>query len=254
MGRDNEPGRKEAKIVFTRSGDWCAMPDCGRPLVLDKTDRGDPAALVGKLAHIAGLNPGSARYDAEMSEEERNSVDNLMAVCPSCHDKIDAQPLEYTREKLRKVKIDHEMWVSTTLKKSMNELTFPELYEVISRMIAMGVQLDGSHAIDPALALRNKIARNGLSTWTDDMIRMGLVRVELVKNCINASDDATLAGRLKNGMVREYERLKGKGLDGDGIFFAMWDLARGGSGDVKRAAAGLAVLVYFFEACEVFES
>lgn len=86
------------------------------------------------------------------------------------------------------------------------------------------------------------------------MISMGLAQVTLVADCINASDDATLAGRLKAGLALEYGRLSGKGLDGDELFSAMWRLAGGGNADMKRSAAGLAVLVYFFEACEVFES
>lgn len=248
-----EPGRTVARIVFARSRDRCAMPDCRRPLVLDKSDSGDRAALVGRLAHIAGLNLGSARYDATMSDEERNSADNLMAVCPSCHEKIDAQPLEHTAERLRRVKKDHEAWVDSSLKKGMHELTVPELDEVISRMIVLYAKPARPDAIRPAIKLGKKIARNGLSAWTDSMIGAGLAQVELVAECINESPDPTLAGRLKDGMSREYERLRGEGLDGDRLFYAMWNAA-GRSGGMKRAAAGLAVLVYFFEACEVFES
>ena len=137
------------------------MPDCRRPLVEDRTGSGDPKALVGELAHIAGLKPGSPRHDATMSDEARNSADNLVIVCPSCHDKIDAQALEYTAERLRRIKTDYEMWVSTTLKKSMNDMTFPELEEVISRMIAMDAEPGGPYAIEPALALRKKSQRMG---------------------------------------------------------------------------------------------
>lgn len=248
------PGRKATKIVYGRSGDRCAVPDCRKLLVLDRTDSGDPEALVAKLAHIAGLNPGSARYDAAMSNEARNSADNLVIVCPSCHDKIDAQPLEYTAERLRRIKKDHEAWVDDTLGENMNDLTFPELHEVISRMIAVGAEAGGPSAIEPALPLRKKIARNGLSSWTESMISAGLARVALVADCINESDDDTLAGRLKAGLALEYGRLSGKGLDGDELFSAMWRLAGGGNADMKQSAAGLAVLVYFFEACEVFES
>ena len=248
------PGRRADRIVFAMSGDRCAMPDCRRLLVLDRTDSGDPRAMDGELAHIAGLKPDSARYDATMSDEERNLDDNLVALCRSCHGKIDDQPLEYTAEMLRRIKKDHEAWVHDTLDENMNDLTFPELHEVISRMIAVGAEAGGPSAIEPALALRKKIAKNGLSSWTEGMISAGLARVTLVADCINESDDDTLAGRLKAGMALEYGRLSNKGLDGDELFSAMWRLAGGGNADMKRSAAGLAVLVYFFEACEVFES
>lgn len=242
-----------AKIVFARSGDCCAMPDCHRPLVLGRSAGGDREALVAKLAHIAGLRPGSARYDAAMSDEERNSAGNLMAVCPSCHDKIDAQPLDHTAERLRKIKNDHEAWADSSLKKGMHELTIPELDEVISRIVARYAEPATPHVIRPAVKLSKKIARNRLSAWAGGMIGAGLARVKLVAECINESPDPTLAGRLKAGMAREYERLRGEGMDGDDLFYALWGLA-GRGGGMKRAAAGLAVLVYFFEACEVFES
>ena len=189
-----------------------------------------------------------------MSDKERNSDDNLLVVCRPCHGKIDDQPLEYTTEKLRRIKSDHEAWVRAALDENMNDLTFPELHEVISRMIAAGAEPGGPPIIETILALHKKIARNGLSQWTESMISAGLARVTLVSNCINESDDATLADRLKAGMALAYRRLRRKGLDGDELFAAMWRLAGDGNTDMKRSAAGLAVLVYFFEACEVFES
>lgn len=248
----SEPGRAVSKMVFAKSGDCCAMPDCRRPLVTDRTDDGDAEALIGELAHIAGLSPGSARYDETMSDEERNSADNLMAVCPSCHSKIDAQRKAYTAERLRKIKADHEAWVRDTLEKGMHEITFPELDMVISHLITALAEPGEPHAIAPAIKLREKITKNRLSAWTGDMISVGLTRVKLVTDYINESLGDSRANNLKAGMVREYERLRRKGLGGDELFDAMWKLAskNGGAG---RSAAGLVVLVYFFEACEVFE-
>ena len=228
------------------------MPDCRKPLVLDKTDEGDPEALIGELAHIAGLNPGSARYDSTMSDDERNSADNLLAVCPSCHAKIDAQDSMLTTEKLLKIKQDHTVWIGDAVKKNMHEITFPELEEVISRVATLRAELGQPHAIEPAIKLHSKIAKNKLSPWASDMISAGLTQVKLVAACINESSDATLANRLKAGMVHKYEQLRKEGLDGDDLFDSMWNLA-GKGGGIKQSAAGLAVLVYFFEACEVFE-
>lgn len=247
-----EPGREVAKIVFARSGDLCAMQDCRKLLVLDRTSGGDSEVLIGKIAHIAGNNPGSARYDEAMSDDERNLADNLMAVCPTCHNRIDAQTRTYTTEKLHKIKEDHEAWVRETLEKNLHEITFPELDKVISRVIARLAEPGESRTIVPAIKLHEKIVKNKMSAWTEDLIGIGLTRVKLVANCINESADATLANRLKAGMVREYRRIRNKGWDGDELFDAMWKMTSKDDG-AKRSAAGLAVLVYFFEACEVFE-
>lgn len=247
-----ELGRTVAKIMFAKSGDRCAMPDCRKPLVIDKTPDGDSEALIGELAHIAGLNPGSPRYDKKMSDEERNSVDNLIAVCPSCHSKIDAQPKMYTVEKLCKIKAEHEACVRDTLEKCMHEITFPELDKVISHVITRLAEPVEVSTITPVVKLHDKIAKNMLSAWTEYLISVGLTQVKLVYDYINESPDATLSYKLKTGMVCEYERLRRKKSNGDDLFNAMWELVSKGGG-AKRSVAGLIVLVYFFEACEVFE-
>lgn len=52
----------------------------------------------------------------------------------------------------------------------------------------------------------------------------------------------------------EYERLKNAELmSGDELFNGLLDFASLGATDFKQRAAGLTVLVYLFEKCEVFE-
>ena len=56
--------------------------------------------------------------------------------------------------------------------------------------------------------------------------------------------------RLKAGFVSEYKRLLEGGLKGDLLFMSLVRFAAGRSGN---ESAGLVVLVYLFESCEVFE-
>lgn len=66
---------KDQKILCTKSGNRCGMPDCRKILVVDETAN-DPASLVAEMAHIRGEKPGAARYDASMSDIERNAHPN----------------------------------------------------------------------------------------------------------------------------------------------------------------------------------
>ena len=54
-------------------------------------------------------------------------------------------------------------------------------------------------------------------------------------------------------MAQKYQELKMQGLDNDEIFDELWDFASGKKSDFSYKAAGLGILTYFFEKCEVFE-
>ena len=65
--------------------------------------------------------------------------------------------------------------------------------------------------------------------------------------------DESFSTRLRAGFVNEYESLKKSGTAGDELFQEMLDFATSGKRDLRSHAAGLAILGYYFEACEVFE-
>lgn len=54
-------------------------------------------------------------------------------------------------------------------------------------------------------------------------------------------------------LKREYSRLIVLGVKGDNLFMKMYDFVSDISLDPKRKQAGLAVLCYFFQTCDVFE-
>ena len=63
---------------------------------------------MGKICHIKGARPGSARYDRDQSAVERHGFDNLMLMCGRHHDVIDDDEEAYSVERLLKMKADHE--------------------------------------------------------------------------------------------------------------------------------------------------
>lgn len=241
---------KDYKILCTKSGNRCAMPDCRKILVVDATAN-DPASLVAMRSHIKGEKHGSARYDANMSDKERNAHSNLILVCPSCHKKIDDQPNTYTVEELCKIKQEHENWIVASTEQAVVDVTFAEL-SVVAKYIASGrASTSDSLTLIPP---KDKIQKNGLSNTIEQLIIMGMIQVKQVADFVNRCPDIEFGDRLSQGFVMEYERLKNtEMMSGDELFNGLLDFASAGAVDFKQRAAGLTVLVYLFEKCEVFE-
>lgn len=242
---------KDQKILYAKSGNRCAMPGCQQLLVVEKTAKDNNASQVGEMAHIKGEKFGAARYDETMSAEERNGHENLILVCPTCHKIIDDQPGTYTVNELLKIKKEHEKRIEDSIKKAILNVTFAEL-DVITKYLASGQasQSDSLQLIPPM----DKIKKNDLSEGINNLILMGMTRVREVSNYIDQNPDLQFAERLRHGFVEEYERLKNvEKIEKDELFIRLNDFASNGKDDFKYKAAGLAVLVYLFERCEVFE-
>lgn len=65
--------------------------------------------VMADIAHIRGERPGSARYAVDMTEAERNSIDNLLLLCPNHHRQIGkTEPSKWSADKLMEIKLKHE--------------------------------------------------------------------------------------------------------------------------------------------------
>jgi len=89
----------------------CYFPDCETPTIVFVRP-GQPSVNV-HIAHIEGAEVGSARYNEEMTNEERRSFANLLLLCVPHHDLVDhKEPEQYTVETLREWKASREAAVS----------------------------------------------------------------------------------------------------------------------------------------------
>ena len=97
------PSLKTIKRLFAVSGNRCAFPRCEIPLI-DNLSR----KVTGKICHIKAKNPSGPRYDPSQSDEDRDSFENLLLMCPIHHDVIDGDPESYTVSRLKEIKAKHE--------------------------------------------------------------------------------------------------------------------------------------------------
>jgi hypothetical protein len=105
---------KEQRILFLKSGNRCAFPDCRRMLTAEASPPDGPVVL-GEVAHIVADRPDGPRGNYPLPTRERNQYDNLILLCNQHHQLVDAQPQTYTVEKLHAMKEAHEQWVEKTL-------------------------------------------------------------------------------------------------------------------------------------------
>jgi hypothetical protein len=252
---DNAQNRKyptaDVKILYGLAAARCAFPTCSKEIILEQYG-GDKRKQIGKIAHIVAHSTMGPRSDPSYSQEKLDTYENWILLCPTCHDTVDALDSKYTAEQLRKIKADHEKWVSSALAKELVKIGFAEL-EVVTRGICiMSSDQKPDYTIIPP---SEKMKRNGLTAQTNILFSMGLCKHKEVRDYIQhvAIIDPSFPDRLKEGFVAEYKKLREQDFHGDGLFESMRQFASNGNNDFMQQAAGLAVLTYLFETCEVFE-
>lgn len=98
----------------------------------------DPLSLakvkIGQLAHIIAHSGEGPRADETIPQEQKDSIDNILLLCHSCHKTIDDDPGKYTTTYLQKLKHDFE--------KKIEAQTYP-VYENYRRMIIFTAEIFG---------------------------------------------------------------------------------------------------------------
>lgn len=239
-------------ILAFRNGDFCAFPECGRTLTTANPSSSD-VVVTGEAAHIEGEKPESPRYNTAMTDEQRNHYDNLIYLCGDHHTQIDKQSQDFSVAWLRDLKVRHEKTVRDAMNAAFAKVGFQELATVtewISRIAANPPSTDYT-VITP----EQKISKNALTNQSRVTIAMGLSIAKEVRTFIESESkiDSDYPERLRNGFLTEYYALRQAGHRGDELFDLMCRFSQKGMMEQSKKSAGLAVLVYLFESCEVFE-
>jgi hypothetical protein len=237
-------------ILALRSGGVCAFPNCGKHLTYEATAGND--TYVGEAAHIRGEKSGAARYDETMTDEQRDNVRNLIYLCTDHHTIIDKVEADWPCATLQKLKEDHEKQVRQAMEEAFADVAFPELENAVSWVATQAPATNGSFDLT---APDEKIRKNLLSNGARHIIAAGLTSRAIVSDYVEAEAqlDSDFPDRLKAGFLEEYFARRKEGHKGDELFELMCAFAQRG---LKRQAdkiAGIAVLIYLFEICDVFE-
>lgn len=132
--------------------------------------------------------------------------------------------------------------------RDMLDLGLEALVPVLDQVAAMPAPENPDLRPPPA----DKISRNMLSPHVETLLKAGMTRAELVRKYFGvqpASQDD-----IAQSFRSHYEKLRADGKSPDGIFSELQQYAGGGPVQTPaKQSAGLAVLAYFFEECEIYE-
>jgi len=239
-------------MLYGLAAGRCAFPACRRREVVLDPDPTDGRKQIGKIAHIVGHSDSGPRGDASYPRKKLDTYENWVLLCPTCHDTVDALTSAHTIQNLRDLKTDHEKRVSQQLTVAISAVGFAEL-DIVTKAIAQNSPPENNDLTLTAPVA--KIRKNGLSGRTQFLITMGLSKAREVGRFVEhvAQADPDFPERLKAGFTVEYDRLKVGSVSGDLLFEGLRAFAGGSFQEFSRQAAGLVVLTYLFERCEIFE-
>ncbi len=147
---------------------------------------------------------------------------------------------------------DSRLGSKDSLEVGMSQVTFDEL-RVVTKHLARQKAETGVNfnLLDPD----EKLAKNGLTEATRELLVLGLSKVRMVEEYVEsvAKFSPHFPQDLTGSFLDEYHRLVKTGLKGDELFQRLAQTACSVEPGEQYRAAGLAVLTYLFEKCEVFE-
>ncbi len=123
------------KILWALSGGCCAI--CRTKLVIPPEVEKDDDSIIGEMAHIHPQSPGGPRASAPF-DGNRDHHSNLILLCGNHHKLVDDQENGWPVERMRRVKSEHEAWVTRTL---AFDASAAESKEPLFHMIQSGADL-----------------------------------------------------------------------------------------------------------------
>lgn len=106
---------KTKSILAQRVAYRCSFPGCTRITVGPGNRDNEHVVLLGEAAHIYSASPNGPRNNADLSAEEKSSVDNGIWMCKAHARLIDVDQTIYSAETLVKWKQDAENFVRERL-------------------------------------------------------------------------------------------------------------------------------------------
>jgi hypothetical protein len=96
------------RVLANRAANICSSPRCGATTSGPQEDP-TKALNIGVAAHITAASPGGARYDADLTPEQRKDARNGIWLCQNCAKLVDNDDVQFPVEYLRAWKTMREI-------------------------------------------------------------------------------------------------------------------------------------------------
>ena len=202
---------KAIKLLWSNAAGRCSFTDCNERLTVEQAAHSAPHTL-GEMAHIKGKKKGSNRYDGTQTDEQRDSYENLILLCPNHHTLIDKPENEeiYTVDILLEMKIDHEAFISKRLD-SVKISNIDELKDEISICLSENHQTWLQYGPLSENALKNPHSDEIYAIWVSERLstivpnnRLIVGLLDAHRNLFNRSDQSIVSQFLAH--ARSYEK------------------------------------------------
>ncbi|MEP1079328.1 hypothetical protein NDI52_28370 [Leptolyngbya sp. PL-A3] len=154
------------------------------------------------------------------------------------------------------VSLDQGQGVQRSLALTMANITFEDMNFVIAALLRQRIvtidSQDNFRTTDP----ERKMSKNGLTHNVRWLLDTGLAKANEVRHLIENNAKINFPDvpeRLKATLNAEYLKLMEEGIRGDDLFMRLHEFSSCQNSDIRWQTAGLAILCYFFETCDVFE-
>jgi hypothetical protein len=141
MSNRDEFPKKVRNAVALRANNHCSFRGCPQPTSGPSEESPEAVNMTGRAAHIHGAasGPGSRRYLASMTREERTDISNAIWLCAHHADLIDNDEVTYTADVLRAMKREHEANISARQRNAIVAgETIPDLIAIGPNIVFVG--------------------------------------------------------------------------------------------------------------------
>jgi hypothetical protein len=138
----------------------------------------------------------------------------------------------------------------------MANITHEDLNFVITAFLRQRIPNVDDQNNFPPTKPEEKMSKNGLTSTIKILLDVGLPKANEVRHLIENNAKINFPDvpeRLKSSFKIEYLKLVKEGIKGDDLFNSLHKFASCNNTEPRWQLAGLAVLCYFFETCDVFE-
>jgi len=245
----------EHSKLYGETGGTC--PLCIQPILFTKPGSKKPTRGY-ELAHIYPLNPTPAQSIAlaDFSEpSDINGLENLIALCPTCHTQYDKDFKLSELVKLQEIKNGFLSDANARLSISKYALQ-EEVYEILDGIIAYDFDEAGSAQIDLNLSTVDQKLKNGMSKLLVREIKRNAADFYVrIRDHIKHLEQQDQYGvRLLQSQIKSYYlAMQQRHPDNKDLVFnyiSQWISQKSG----RSIMASEILVAFFIQNCEVFDA